>query len=67
MPGLEFKVTGDEQNRHDSSNRHLLDPVGLFGLFYWYGIYPLHQMVFAGMLRKLASAAEQAREPGRGK
>ncbi|MBX3420596.1 MAG: DUF2867 domain-containing protein [Pirellulaceae bacterium] len=29
------------------------DPVGLFGLAYWYGIYPLHEIVFAGMLREI--------------
>ncbi|MEZ5362215.1 MAG: DUF2867 domain-containing protein [Bryobacterales bacterium] len=33
------------------------DPRGLFGLLYWYGIYPLHTMVFAGMLREIAKAA----------
>lgn len=38
----------------------IFDPVGLAGLAYWYGIYPLHQVVFAGMLRGLVAAAEQA-------
>ena len=33
---------------------------GLAGLLYWYGIYPLHQFVFAGMLRNLARAAESS-------
>jgi len=33
-------------------------PVGLLGLFYWYGIYPLHARVFAGMLHGTAKAAE---------
>jgi hypothetical protein len=27
------------------------------GLAYWYGVWPLHQIVFAGMLRGLARAA----------
>lgn len=35
------------------------DPVGLAGLAYWYGIYPLHQLVFAGMLRGIADAASR--------
>jgi hypothetical protein len=35
----------------------IFDPPGLAGLVYWYGIYPLHQFVFAGMLRNLARAA----------
>jgi uncharacterized protein YbjT (DUF2867 family) len=35
----------------------IFDPRGLAGLLYWYGIYPLHQFVFAGMLRNLAREA----------
>ena len=31
------------------------DPVGLAGLLYWYGIYPLHVLVFRGMLRAIAA------------
>jgi hypothetical protein len=33
------------------------DPVGLSGLAYWYAIYPLHALVFAGMLAGVAAAA----------
>jgi len=29
------------------------DPRGLFGLAYWYALYPLHELVFAGMLREI--------------
>jgi hypothetical protein len=35
----------------------IFDPVGLSGLAYWYAVWPLHQMVFAGMLREIARAA----------
>jgi hypothetical protein len=35
------------------------DPLGLWGLAYWYGVWPLHQLVFAGMLRGIAHAAEK--------
>lgn len=35
----------------------IFDPVGLFGLLYWYLCFPLHQWVFAGMLRGIAAAA----------
>jgi uncharacterized protein YbjT (DUF2867 family) len=35
----------------------IFDPVGLPALVYWYGLYPLHQLVFAGMLRGVAQAA----------
>ena len=28
-------------------------PRGLWGMIYWYGLYPFHQWVYAGMLKKL--------------
>jgi hypothetical protein len=34
------------------------DPVGLGGLLYWYLLYPVHHLIFAGMLRGIARAAE---------
>jgi uncharacterized protein YbjT (DUF2867 family) len=39
----------------------VFDPIGLGGLLYWYGIYPLHERVFAGMLRNLTRQAESTR------
>ena len=35
------------------------DPRGLWGLVYWYGVWPLHRLVFAGMLHGVAQAAEK--------
>ena len=63
LPGrawLEFEVTEDESG---SSIRQtaLFDPVGLFGLVYWYALYPLHQLVFSGMLRNIAREVETQR------
>jgi len=43
----------------------IFDPRGLAGLLYWYGIWPLHRLVFAGMLRGLARRAGLTR-PGPG-
>jgi uncharacterized protein YbjT (DUF2867 family) len=65
LPGnawLEFEVTpadGGSTIRQTA----IFDPLGLWGLSYWYGIYPLHQAVFAGMLRNLAAAANVAHDP----
>jgi len=59
VPGrawLEFEVTGDDANSTIRQTAEY-DPVGLFGLAYWYALYPLHQFVFAGMLRNVARAA----------
>ncbi len=62
LPGrawLEFEVSPDEQGSTIRQTA-IFDPRGLAGLAYWYGIYPLHQFVFAGMLRNLARAAESS-------
>ncbi len=59
LPGrawLEFEVVPLEQGSKIRQTA-IFDPRGLAGLLYWYGIYPLHQFVFAGMLRNLARAA----------
>ena len=40
------------------------DPLGFLGLAYWYAVWPLHQFVFAGMLRGIAVAAEKSVETG---
>jgi uncharacterized protein YbjT (DUF2867 family) len=68
LPGrawLEFEVTSSEQGSTIRQTA-LFDPIGLSGLLYWYGIYPLHQFVFAGMLRNLARAAASERTMHRG-
>ena len=59
LPGrawLEFEVTPCDQGSIIRQTA-IFDPLGLAGLMYWYGIYPLHQFVFAGMLRNLAQVA----------
>jgi hypothetical protein len=37
----------------------LFDPLGLSGLAYWYVLWPAHQLVFAGMLRRIAARTRQ--------
>ena len=37
-------------------------PKGLFGLLYWYGIYPLHGLIFSRMIAHIASLADQQAE-----
>jgi uncharacterized protein YbjT (DUF2867 family) len=59
LPGrawLEFEVEGDQSG---SSIRQtaMFDPVGVLGLAYWYALYPIHNLVFGGMLRGIARAA----------
>jgi uncharacterized protein YbjT (DUF2867 family) len=62
LPGrawLEFEVEdapGGAQIRQTA----IFDPIGMAGLAYWYGIWPLHRLVFAGMLRGIARAADRS-------
>ncbi len=35
------------------------DPIGLWGILYWYLVYPLHIFIFPGMIRNIAKAAEK--------
>ena len=59
LPGrawLEFEVTPDGTGSMIRQTA-VFDPVGLLGLAYWYAAYPLHQFVFAGMLRGIARCA----------
>jgi len=37
-------------------------PKGLFGLLYWYVLYPLHAVVFSGMVDAIAKQAERLEE-----
>ena len=60
LPGrawLEFEVTVDVEGSLIRQTA-IFDPVGLAGLLYWYLVYPLHQLVFSGMLSGIAHAAE---------
>jgi hypothetical protein len=59
---LEFEVTGNTKSSQIRQTA-IFDPVGITGLAYWYLIYPLHQLVFAGMLRGIARASLQQSGP----
>jgi len=39
----------------------IFEPRGLGGLAYWYGLFPVQRLIFAGMLRGIASAASRRR------
>jgi hypothetical protein len=36
----------------------IFDPAGIGGLAYWYALYPLHAVVFRGMLRGIQGAIQ---------
>jgi uncharacterized protein YbjT (DUF2867 family) len=62
LPGrawLEFEVRprGSGSRVHQTA---VFEPAGLSGLLYWYLIYPVHALIFAGMLRRIGLQSEQA-------
>jgi uncharacterized protein YbjT (DUF2867 family) len=61
VPGrawLEFEVCPTDRGSTIRQTA-VFDPSGLAGLAYWYGIYPLHAVVFRHMLQGLARAAQR--------
>jgi hypothetical protein len=55
VPGrawLEFEVV-KVTNGCVITQTAIFDPVGIAGIVYWYSLYPLHQLVFSGMLNKI--------------
>lgn len=64
LPGrawLEFEVQPETSTTSIIRQTAVFDPIGLWGLVYWYGIWPLHQLVFNGMLQGIAQAARNVR------
>lgn len=63
LPGrawLEFEVMAEGASSRIRQTA-IFDPVGLWGQVYWYALYPLHQLIFAGMLRNIALSALRGR------
>lgn len=66
VPGrawLEFEVTRDGDGASIRQTA-MFDPVGFWGQAYWYALFPIHQLVFSGMLRGIGRAAERADRVG---
>ena len=54
---LQFEVDPDEGGA-TLYQTAIFDPHGLAGLAYWYALYPVHYLIFAGMLRRIARLVE---------
>lgn len=67
LPGLawlELLVEDDDRGRTVFRQRALFHPRGLMGQLYWKAISPFHGIVFGGMQRNIAKAAETAGQQG---
>lgn len=61
LPGAACLMFEVEKNQAGSQVRQtaIFEPNGLAGRLYWYGLYPVHRLVFAGMLRGIVRAMER--------
>lgn len=62
VPGrawLQFQVRPQNEGNSLLSQTAFFAPKGLSGLLYWYLLYPIHSLVFSGMIRKIAEHAEK--------
>ena len=62
VPGrawLEFEVTPSNRGGSTIRQTAIFDPTGLFGRVYWFALYPLHAIIFRGMLNRIARLASQ--------
>jgi len=61
LPGkawLEFQAIEQDSQTTKLVQTAYFAPKGLFGLLYWYGIYPFHSLIFSRMIEQLAQQAE---------
>ena len=62
LPGrawLQFEITPIQSGGCTVRQTAIFDPVGLMGLAYWHLVYPLHAIVFDGLLRAIGQRAKQ--------
>ena len=55
LPGkawLEYEIL-DRKNDCQLIQRAYFMPTGLFGLIYWYSLYPLHKIIFRGLINNI--------------
>jgi len=60
VPGrawLQFETHRDTDGRALLTQTAIFEPKGLAGLLYWYLLYPIHAVIFSGMVRKVAAQA----------
>ena len=60
LPGkawLEYELVEDK-NSINLFQRAYFMPTGLFGLIYWYSLYPLHKIIFKGLINAIKDKVE---------
>jgi hypothetical protein len=65
VPGdawLQFEAASQAEGETLLVQTAFFAPRGLSGFLYWYLLYPLHGLIFSGMIRNVARWAERSRE-----
>ncbi|HUQ20590.1 MAG TPA: SDR family oxidoreductase [Gemmatimonadaceae bacterium] len=60
LPGLawlQFRVTPRGDGSSLLEQTAFFAPKGLAGTFYWYGLYPIHRLIFSGLIDRIADRA----------
>ncbi len=60
VPGLawlEFDARPEPDGKTLLLQTAIYEPKGLLGLLYWYALYPIHGVIFSGLIRKVAQQA----------
>lgn len=63
VPGkawLQFETNPLDYGKSELIQTAFFDPKGLFGLIYWYVLYPIHSVIFSSMIKKISLRAEEA-------
>ena len=55
---LEFKSLPQPDGQTLLSQTAFFEPKGLLGLLYWYALYPVHSLIFSGLIRQIARQTE---------
>jgi hypothetical protein len=66
VPGrawLQFKAEPLDDDQTQLIQTAFFAPKGLFGLLYWYLLYPVHGFIFSRLIRKMADLAESQALP----
>jgi uncharacterized protein YbjT (DUF2867 family) len=61
LPGrawLEYELEDMEDGKVQLRQTAIFDPVGVWGILYWYAVVPLHHFVFGGLLKAISKRAK---------
>lgn len=63
VPGnawLQFESNPGPRGKTILAQTAYFEPKGLFGLLYWYVLFPIHAVIFSKMIEKIAETAEES-------